>query len=173
MAIINIDFDGTCVTHDFPHIGKEIGGELVLKQLIDNEHQLILFTMRCDHEENFIPKDDPGNVGPGTYLTDAVNWFQKHNIPLYGIQRNPQQDLWTTSPKSWAEYMIDDSAIGTPMLYIPEISSKSFVDWLSISRLLLVENLISLKQQTQLAKDLFIKYNHIYVRYHDQKCVNL
>ena len=45
---INIDFDGTCVTHDFPNVGKSIGAEKVLKRLTDNGHQLILFTMRGD-----------------------------------------------------------------------------------------------------------------------------
>lgn len=24
---INIDFDGTCVTHEFPNVGKSIGAE--------------------------------------------------------------------------------------------------------------------------------------------------
>ena len=28
---IIIDFDGTCVTHEFPNIGKDIGAEKVLK----------------------------------------------------------------------------------------------------------------------------------------------
>ena len=44
--IINVDFDGTCVTHDFPQIGKEIGAAEVLKKLTYNGHNLILFTMR-------------------------------------------------------------------------------------------------------------------------------
>ena len=48
---INIDFDGTCVTHEFPNVGKSIGAEKVLKRLVDNGHQLILFTMRSDREE--------------------------------------------------------------------------------------------------------------------------
>jgi hypothetical protein len=34
------------MTHDYPKIGKDIGAVLVLKELIDNKHQLILFTMR-------------------------------------------------------------------------------------------------------------------------------
>ena len=43
--ILNIDFDGTCVTHEFPNVGKSIGAEKVLKRLTDNGHQLILFTI--------------------------------------------------------------------------------------------------------------------------------
>ena len=49
---INIDFDGTCVTHEFPSVGKSIGAEKVLKRLVDNGHQLILFTMRSDRKES-------------------------------------------------------------------------------------------------------------------------
>jgi len=30
---IVIDFDGTCVTHDFPRVGKDIGAEPVLRKL--------------------------------------------------------------------------------------------------------------------------------------------
>lgn len=43
---INIDADGTCFTHDYPLVGKDIGAQKVLKKLTDNGHQLILFTMR-------------------------------------------------------------------------------------------------------------------------------
>ena len=84
---INIDFDGTCVTHDFPKVGKSIGAEKVLKRLADNGHQLILFTMRSDRKEAK-PVIDPTiqNV-TGKFLTDAVNWFKENNIPLYGIQK--------------------------------------------------------------------------------------
>lgn len=117
---INLDFDGTCVTFAFPNIGKSIGAEIVLRELINSNCDLILFTMRSD--------------GEYPYLTDAVNWFKEHDIPLYGIQRNPTQNNWTSSPKSYAQLMIDDSAVGCPLLYIPKLSSRAFVNWVSISR---------------------------------------
>lgn len=44
--IIAVDFDGTCVTHEFPYVGKEIGAAEVLKELTDKGHKIILFTMR-------------------------------------------------------------------------------------------------------------------------------
>ena len=44
--IICIDFDGTCVTHDFPKMGKDIGAVPVLKRLVGRGHKLILWTMR-------------------------------------------------------------------------------------------------------------------------------
>lgn len=126
---INIDFDGTCVTHDFPQVGKSIGAEKVLKRLTDNGHQLILFTMRSDREEAK-PVIDPTiqNV-TGKFLTDAVNWFKQNEIPLYGIQKNPTQLNWTTSPKSYAELTIDDSSFGCPLKMDLSFSEKPFVNW--------------------------------------------
>ena len=133
---INIDFDGTCVTHEFPNVGKSIGAEKVLKRLTDNGHQLILFTMRSDRTEAK-PVIDPTiqNV-TGKFLTDAVNWFKENNIPLYGIQKNPTQFNWTTSPKSYAELMIDDSALGCPLRYDLQVSERPFVDWEAVEEAL-------------------------------------
>lgn len=34
--IIAIDFDGTCVTHEYPNIGRDIGP--VLRKLVENGH---------------------------------------------------------------------------------------------------------------------------------------
>lgn len=48
---ICIDFDGTCVTHEFPSIGKDIGAIPVLKELVKNNHKLILFTMRSNMKD--------------------------------------------------------------------------------------------------------------------------
>ena len=83
--IIAIDFDGTCVSHEFPEVGKEIGAPKVLKKLVDKGHQLILWTMRSDVENVYSPEFE--GIFTGTYLTDAINWFKKHDIPLYGIQK--------------------------------------------------------------------------------------
>lgn len=33
--IIAVDFDGTCVSHEYPNIGKNIGAALVLKALVN------------------------------------------------------------------------------------------------------------------------------------------
>jgi hypothetical protein len=115
---IAVDFDGTCVTHSFPAVGQEIGANEVLLELTKKGHKLILFTMRSD------------NVKTGQmYLTDAVNWFKKWNIPLYGIQSDPQQKAWTTSPKCYAEIYIDDAALGAPLVYNPDMSDRPFIDW--------------------------------------------
>jgi len=96
---IAIDFDGTVVTHDYPRVGKDIGAVLVLKELVDNGHQLILFTMRS-----------------GDTLVDAIRWFASNDIPLYGVQFNPTQAEWTSSNKCYAQLYIDDAALGIPLL---------------------------------------------------------
>lgn len=71
---ICIDFDGTCVTHEFPKIGKDIGALPVLNKLANAGHNLILFIMRSDIEE--VTSNDYGiHKQDGNYLTDAVNWI--------------------------------------------------------------------------------------------------
>jgi hypothetical protein len=132
----NIDFDGTVVTHAFPHVGKDIGAVPVLKALTDAGHQLILFTMRSDRQENAPTNDHTIMDVTGNFLTDAVNWFKENNIPLYGIQANPTQKNWTTSPKSYAEVMIDDSAMGCPLIFDKTLSPRPFVDWVKIANML-------------------------------------
>jgi len=129
---INIDFDGTCVTHEFPKVGKSIGAEKVLKRLVDNGHQLILFTMRSDRHAPTPVIDATIQNVTGNFLTEAVEWFKKNDIELYGIQSNPTQNNWTTSPKSYAELIIDDTALGCPLIYDFEVSEKPFVDWESV-----------------------------------------
>lgn len=126
--IIAIDFDGTCVTHEFPKIGKDIGAAPVLKRLVENGHQLILYTMRSDREEGGDTNDNTIQDVTGRFLTDAVNWFKENEIPLYGIQRNPTQDSWTTSPKCYAQLYIDDAALGCP-LTVSELSDRPYVNW--------------------------------------------
>ena len=44
--IIAVDFDGTCVTHEYPDIGRDIGAAPVLKRLVESGVRLILWTMR-------------------------------------------------------------------------------------------------------------------------------
>ncbi len=124
--IIGIDFDGTCVTHEFPKVGKDIGAQRVLRRLIEAGHQLVLFTMRSDVEAP--TSDDPNIISePGKYLTEAVEWFEKNGIPLWGINENPEQKSWTTSPKAYCHLYIDDAALGIPLVSPAE--GRPFVWW--------------------------------------------
>ena len=45
--IIAVDFDGTCVEHDYPAVGMEVEGAVeVLRALVKQGHRIILYTMR-------------------------------------------------------------------------------------------------------------------------------
>lgn len=76
--VIAVDFDGTCVTHEFPKIGNEG------VRLVDT-------------------------------LQEAIDWFRKNEIPLYGVNENPTQHNWTSSKKIFAHIYIVDSALGIPL----------------------------------------------------------
>jgi hypothetical protein len=115
--IIAIDFDGTCVTHEYPEIGEDIGAVPVLKELAGKGHSLILWTMRG-----------------GTCKDKAVNWFMGNRIPLYGINTNPTQSEWTDSPKAYAQLYIDDAALGVPL--IEGKAKRPYVDWAEIRKIL-------------------------------------
>ena len=65
-------------------------------------------------------------------LQDAIDWFKKNDIPLYGIQTNPTQHTWTNSPKSYAQLMIDDSSIFAPLIFDETISNRPFIDWAKV-----------------------------------------
>ena len=138
----NLDFDGTVVSQAFPSVGKNIGAQRVLKELIYNNHKLILFTVRWDCPTN------PEN----NYLTQAINWFKENDIELYGIQSDPEQSSWTNSPKSCAQIMIDDSALGCPIKYDTTISLKPFADWEKIREILIEKGLIKKPIPTQTEK---------------------
>lgn len=109
--IIAVDFDGTCVAHEYPEVGRDIGAVPVLRELVDAGHDLILYTMR-----------------DGSRLKDAVNWFNWHKIPLFGVNTNPEQKRWTSSPKAYADLYIDDAAAGCPLKFEDGVS-RPYVDW--------------------------------------------
>lgn len=116
MAIIGIDFDGTCVTDLYPYVGNNIGAASVLRKLAD-KNLLILYTVR-----------------DGKYLQDAVDWFRYNHIDLYSVNYNPEPV--SSSPKLYCDYYIDDRNIGTPL------TDKGYVDWNKMLVLLRQKNLL-------------------------------
>lgn len=116
MAIIGIDFDGTCVTDLFPYVGDNIGAASVLREL-GERNLLILYTVR-----------------DGRYLQDAVDWFKYNHINLYSVNYNPEPV--SSSPKLYCDYYIDGRNIGTPL------TDKGYVDWNKMLVLLRQKNLL-------------------------------
>lgn len=119
--VIAVDFDGTCVTHEYPYMGSDIGAVPVLKELSDAGYRLVLNTMRSGKTEK-----------------EAVKWFKENDIPLYGVNSNPDQKSWTKSPKVFADLYIDDSALGTPLTSSPN-STRPYVDWVRVREWLVAE----------------------------------
>lgn len=138
--IIAIDFDGTCVSHEFPKVGNDISAVPVLKELVAKGHKLILFTMRSNSFYHTGASDEVPELHKGEFLNDAVKWFVDNDIPLYGIQSNPTQSEWTESPKAYAQLYIDDAALGCPLKYDLKVSKRDFVDWVKVRELLVANN---------------------------------
>lgn len=114
--IIAVDFDGTVVEHNFPRIGPPVPYALdYLRQFLALKARLILWTMRSDGQER------------GDVLTQAVNYLSQHEITLWGINENPGQKHWTSSPKVYAHQYIDDANAHCPV--IPGTLSRPMVDW--------------------------------------------
>lgn len=117
--VIAIDFDGTCVEHDYPAVGLEVEGAVeTLRALVKRGHKLILFTMRS-----------------GEKLEAAVRWFRDRKIELWAVNENPEQRSWTSSPKVYADYYIDDSALGCPIMFIDGVR-RPVVNWSKVRAML-------------------------------------
>ena len=118
--IICVDFDGTCVMHEYPRIGEEIPNAVnVLKKLNENKVKIILWTIRS-----------------GEYLLEAVNWFVEREIEIWAVNKNPNQRFWSKSPKAYAPVYIDDAALGCPLIPPTDENSRPFADWYEIEKLL-------------------------------------
>jgi hypothetical protein len=116
-----VDFDGTCVMHEYPKIGAEIPNAVsVLKRLNENEVKLILWTIRS-----------------GEYLDEAVAWFAERGIEIWSVNKNPHQRFWSKSPKAYAQLYIDDAALGCPLKYAADgDEARPCADWTAIEKLL-------------------------------------
>ena len=114
---ICVDFDGTIVDHRFPDIGKPVPDAIKwLKRIHRAGGKLILYTMRSDGELM------------GNLLSEAADYLKSEGVELFGINNNPTQASWTSSPKVYGEIYIDDAAFGCPLIK-PKGFSRPCVDW--------------------------------------------
>ena len=97
--IIAVDFDGTIVEHKYPEIGRErTFATLTLRKLIEDQHQLILWTVRRGKE-----------------LEETVQWCRERGVEFYAVNKNFPEE--TVEPhggysKINADMFIDDMNLG-------------------------------------------------------------
>ena len=117
--VIAVDFDNT--VHR-PSTGEDVPLAVQsLKQLVRRGHKIILWTARS-----------------GIGLANAIQWYKERRIPLFGINRHPEQDPNIHSPKAFANAYVDDLALGVPLVF-PDASTGSrdpYVDWPEVMRLI-------------------------------------
>jgi len=95
---IAVDFDGTIVTHEYPKIGEPLPFAFETLKLLQEKHQLILWTYRTGKE-----------------LEEAVEFCKKNGVNFYAVNKNyPEEkfDPETTSRKINADIYIDDRNLG-------------------------------------------------------------
>lgn len=108
---IAVDFDGTIVEHSYPRIGAPAPGAIAaLRKWQEEGCKIFLFTMRSGHG-----------------LKEAVDYCRDHGLVFDGVNTNPDQHEWTSSPKCFANVYIDDAAIGCPL--VVGLNGKPRVDW--------------------------------------------
>jgi len=120
--IVSIDFDGTCVTNEFPKVGIDIGAEIVLRKILKKGNKIILNTCRG-----------------GVFLEDAINWFKEKEIKLSSINEsiNKKSD---SSNKVYAKIYIDDCNLGCPL--INNGKNKPYVDWIKVEEMLKIKGIV-------------------------------
>lgn len=144
---IAVDFDGTCVTHEFPEIGEKIGAIPVLKKLAEKGHRIILNTMRSKKLTKV------GDVERDT-LQEAVDWFEQEGLKLYAVNRNPTQFAWTNSPKVHADVFIDDLSLGCP-LRVKNGIKRPFVDWEEVVDFFYNKDIFTFEESEELKEEIY------------------
>jgi hypothetical protein len=109
---IAVDFDGTIVDHAYPNLGQpNLGAIEAMLEWQEKGAKLILWTMRSGDE-----------------LMEALKYTANHGIEFYGVNGNPDQWVWTKSPKALADIYVDDAAFGAPLIH-PEGFNRPCIDW--------------------------------------------
>lgn len=113
--IILLDFDGTLFFHKYPIIGEEIPYAFeYCRKFQQLGCKLILWTMRSGH-----------------LLDEAVKVCEIRGLKFFGINENPTQKSWTSSPKPDGQLVIDDRNYGTPLVHSLD-GERDYCDWSKI-----------------------------------------
>lgn len=109
---IAVDFDGTIVEHKFPAIGQPVPNAIEwIKKWSEKGAKIILWTVRS-----------------GDYLEHALDYVAQNEIELFGVNKNPEQQHFSHSPKAYAAIYVDDAAFGCP-LHQPTGFDSPVVNW--------------------------------------------
>lgn len=94
--ILAIDFDGTCVEHNYPAIGEPLPDAFeTLKEFIEAGDRLILWTCR-----------------EGMFLQEAIRFCKEHGIEFETHNSNVPEHDYDKSRKIYADMYIDDRMPG-------------------------------------------------------------
>jgi len=120
--IVAVDFDGTIVPNNYPHIDCFVPGAEKSMLWLTKHCRVILWTMRTGRE-----------------LHKARAFLVNHNIYCWEYNENPEQKNWAPdSKKQYAKLYIDDLGFGMPLYTdfnnrFPEIECKEpWVNWFRI-----------------------------------------
>lgn len=132
--IIAVDFDGTISASGFPHIGPLVpGAKETIQALRDNGHKVFLWTMRGNdmYREH------------ADLLAEVKEWLAEEGIELDGFNVSPEQ--FSSSPKQFAHWYIDDANIGCPVVinHFEGIGRRRVVDWRAVASHLCLYELIT------------------------------
>lgn len=152
---VSVDFDGTCVTHEFPQTGKNIGAEIVLRALANAGHKIICVSMRSGEHKD--------TVGVDT-VKAIEDWFKKERIKLYAINDNPAQISFSNSRKVFAHIYIDDQFLGCPLIEDAQYSHRAFVNWYGVTIYLFVNGFLSLEEVKKVISELKKTYPDLYLK---------
>lgn len=124
---IGVDFDGTiCKWASFPNVGEPVPMALhTIKQLIDKGHEVYIWTVRSR----------------GFGLEEAVVFCISHGLMVSGFNKNPDQLVYSSSPKIDCDLYIDDKALGCPLMKDSN-TGRDFVNWEKVRYELLFKEIL-------------------------------
>lgn len=152
--VILVDFDNTICIDEWPFIGEFVPGAIeTLQKLQAFGHKIILFTQRDDlypiscEDLELYKSINGGNPKDDSFvdiLTPAIDICKDAGIEFWDINRNK---LWEDitgdfSRKVFADLVIDDHNLGTPVIYELNTSDEycTIVDWKKVDEWLKENN---------------------------------